>query len=79
MNTLDLVFHDWMNLTPEERKLAIRDIQALAEDAGTNFESRTIPHPDVPVTPQRRARSINIIASFFHFLSEARGEKKDPG
>lgn len=78
MNTLDLVFHDWMNLTPDERKLALRDIRALAEDVGNNFESHTIPHPDVPTTPQRRARAINIVASFFHFLSES-GEKKEPG
>lgn len=54
---LDLVFHDWMNLAPEERKQALEDIRKLAD--GYIYEKSF-----------RRGRAINIVASFFHFLSE---------
>lgn len=59
MRTIDLVLHDWWNLSPQEREAALGDIRALA----TTFGAAS-PHGD-----GRRARSLNIVASFFHFLT----------
>jgi hypothetical protein len=58
MRPSDLVMHDWRNMTPEEREQAIRDVRTLAES--------TI------VSEHRRGRALNIIASFFQFVSEGR-------
>lgn len=58
MNAIDLVLHDWRNLSPEERETALNDIRALAATFG-----EASPHG-----AGRRARSLNIVASFFHFL-----------
>ena len=57
MKPIDLVLHDWLNMPPEERAQALRDIRALAESHAGD---------------QRRARALSIAASFFHFLTEAR-------
>ena len=59
MKTIDLVLHDWWNLTAEERETALADIRALATTFG-----EAAPHG-----AGRRARSLNIVASFFHFLT----------
>lgn len=58
VTAIDLVLHDWRNLSPEERETALSDIRALAETFG-----EASPHG-----AGRRARSLNIVASFFHFL-----------
>jgi hypothetical protein len=60
MRPIDLVLHDWRNLSPEERKTALNDIRALA----TTFPEAS------PHGAGRRARALNIVASFFHFLDE---------
>ena len=62
MRTIDLVLHDWFNLTPEERQTAIKDIHALA----ATFATAT------PHGAGRRARAMNIVASLLHFLEEGR-------
>ena len=63
MLAIDLVLHDWKNLSPEERATALNDIRALA----TTFGEASV-H-----APGRRARALNIVASFFHFLDERKG------
>lgn len=55
---IDLVLHDWWNLSPDERAMALDDIRALA----TTFGSAS------PQGAGRRARAINIVASYFEFL-----------
>lgn len=50
-----LAMHDWLNLQPEEREQALRDLRALAE--------ATI------ATDHRRGRALNIMASYFHFVT----------
>jgi hypothetical protein len=57
LKPIDLVVSDWFNMPPEERKQALADIRALAE---THAETR-------------RGRALNIVASFFHFLTEDKG------
>jgi hypothetical protein len=64
MKPIDLVLHDWMNLSPEERETAVNDIRALATTFGQASGHGA----------GRRARSLNIVASFFHFLTPPRGE-----
>lgn len=56
---IDLVLHDWWNLSPEERATALEDVRALA----TTFDAAS------PHGAGRRARAINIVASFFHYLT----------
>jgi len=58
MRAIDLVLHDWWNLSAEEREAALSEIRALAETFG-----KASPHG-----VGRRARALNIVASFFHFL-----------
>jgi hypothetical protein len=58
MNPIDLVLHDWRNLSREERETALNDIRALA----TTFGEAS------PKGAGRRARALNVIASYFHFL-----------
>lgn len=58
MKVIDLVLHDWRNLSPEERQTAMNDVRALA----TTFGEAS------PRGPGRRARALNIIASYFHYL-----------
>jgi hypothetical protein len=58
MNPIVLVLHDWRNLSREERETALDDIRALA----TTFDKAS------PEGAGRRARALNIIASYFHFL-----------
>lgn len=62
MKTIDLVLHDWLNLSPEERKQALADVR-VAET-----------HAEPSGALSRRARALNIIASYFHFLTEGGGE-----
>lgn len=64
LKPIDLVLHDWWNLSPEERETALNDIRALA----TTFGEASVRGAG------RRARSLNIVASFFHFLTPPRGE-----
>jgi hypothetical protein len=61
MNAIVLVLHDWWNLSPEERATALEDIRALATTFG-----EASPHG-----AGRRARALNIVASFFHYLTPA--------
>jgi hypothetical protein len=56
---IDLVLHDWRNLSAEERETALSDIRALA----TTFGEAT------PRGAGRRARALNIVASYMHFLT----------
>ncbi len=65
MKPIDLVLHDWRNLSAEERETALNDIRALA----TTFGKASA------VGAGRRARSLNIVASFFHFLTEPEAQK----
>jgi hypothetical protein len=60
MDAIDLVLHDWRNLSPEERNTALADIRALAE---------TFPAAS-PYGAGRRGRALNIVASFFAMLEE---------
>jgi len=62
MNPIDLVLHDWWNLSAEERETALSDIRALAATFGAA----------APSGPGRRARALNVVASFFHFLKRER-------
>jgi acyl-CoA reductase-like NAD-dependent aldehyde dehydrogenase len=57
IRAIDLVLHDWRNMPPEERARALEDIRALAETHKADH---------------RRMRALNIVASFFHFLTEER-------
>jgi len=54
----DLAMHDWHNMTPQEREQALRDVRTLAES--------TI------VSDHRRGRALNIMASYFQFVSEGK-------
>jgi hypothetical protein len=58
MREIDLVLHDWRNLSPAEREQALTDIRALASTFGEA----------TPRGAGRRARALNIVASYFHFL-----------
>jgi hypothetical protein len=62
LSPIDLVLHDWMNLSAEERETALNDIRALAMTFGKA----------APSGSGRRARSLQIVASFFHFLTPPR-------
>lgn len=58
MKPIHLVLHDWRNLPPAERTTALADIHALAATFG-----------EASLGPAgRRARALNIVASFFEFL-----------
>lgn len=61
VSAIALVLHDWWNLSSEERATALEDIRALASTFG-----EASPHGT-----GRRARALNIVASFFHYLTPA--------
>jgi hypothetical protein len=63
MHAIDLVLHDWRNLSREERETALNDIRALASTFGEASAHGS----------GRRARALNIVASFFHFLNAGEG------
>lgn len=56
MRTIDLVMHDWLVQSDDERKQAIADLRAFAETAIKENH--------------RRGRALNIMASFFELLSD---------
>lgn len=55
----DLAMCDWLGLRPEEQEQALADLRALAAE-------RAI------ATNHRRGRALNIMASYFHFITERR-------
>jgi len=61
LKAIDLVLHDWRNLSAEERETALSDVRALATTFGAA----------APSGAGRRARALNIVASYFHFLEPA--------
>lgn len=62
ISAIDLVVHDWRNMPEHERQQALEDVRALAESEGSRGPSEGA---------RRRARALNIMATFFHFLTEA--------
>jgi len=60
-----LALHDWLNMAPEERVRAIADVRELAEKLSTREQH---------IAFRRRARALNVMASYMQFLTEEAGE-----
>lgn len=75
---LDLVIHDWAVLTPEERKLALCDIQHMADYLAKQPSGSPLAFPVSSVTSFRRSRSINLVASLLTFLTEETNGERIP-